>query len=163
MIYDNFTFENLTVHAAQYCFIHFLQWLVHFPKLLPTFFLIQAYFAPKWNKTRLMISITLTLLVVYSAWGLCEGAVLHKSWWWRTFTGVVIQWGAGVLCWLIRGGAEFVFVPRPSYCPARKPHCWLTMLMLLTCHSPLISQYVYFFCLSLELSEWDHDDSHLKL
>lgn len=107
------------------------------------FFLIQAYFAPKWNKTRLMISITLTLLVVYSARGLCEGAALHKSWWWRTFTGVVIQWGAGILCCLIQRGTEFVFVPGPSYCSARKPHCWLTVLMLLACHSPLLSHSQY--------------------
>lgn len=83
-----------------------------------------------------MISITLTLLAIYSAWGLYEGAVLHKSWWWRTFTGVVIQWGAGILCWLIREGTEFVCVPGPYYCSARNHRCWLTMLMLLACHSP---------------------------
>lgn len=49
-------------------------------------FSIQALFALKWNKTRLMISITLTQLAVYSAWSLCRKAVQHKSWWWRTFT-----------------------------------------------------------------------------
>lgn len=54
-------------------------------------FPILAYFAPKWNKTRLMISITLTLLAVYSAWSLGRGAGLHKSRWWRTFTRWMIQ------------------------------------------------------------------------
>lgn len=62
-------------------------------KAITYLFPIQAYFAPKWNKTRLMISITLTLLAVYSAWSLGEGAVLHKSRWWRTFTRGMIQWG----------------------------------------------------------------------
>lgn len=62
-------------------------------KAITYLFPIQAYFAPKWNKTRLMISITLTLLAVYSAWSLGEKAVLHKSRWWRTFTGRMIQWG----------------------------------------------------------------------
>lgn len=62
-------------------------------KAITYLFPIQAYFAPKWNKTRLMISITLTLLAVYSAWSLGEGAVLHKSQWWRTFTRGMIQWG----------------------------------------------------------------------
>lgn len=49
-------------------------------------FSTQALFALKWNKTRLMISITLTQLAVYCAWSLCRRAVQHKSWWWRTFT-----------------------------------------------------------------------------
>lgn len=62
-------------------------------KAITCLFPIQAYFAPKWNKTRLMISITLTLLAVYSAWSLGEGAALHKSRWWRTFTRGMIQWG----------------------------------------------------------------------
>lgn len=61
-------------------------------KAITYLFPIQAYFAPKWNKTRLMISITLTLLAVYSAWSLGKGAVLHKSRWWRTFTRGMIQW-----------------------------------------------------------------------
>lgn len=62
-------------------------------KAITYLFPIQAYFAPKWNKTRLMISITLTLLAIYSAWSLGEEAVLHKSRWWRTFTREMIQCG----------------------------------------------------------------------
>lgn len=94
-------------------------------KAITYLFSIQAYFAPKWNKTRLMISITLTLLAVYSACSLGEGAALHKSWWWRTFTRRMIQWrGLAACAGSSEGGTELLFVSEPSYCSTWKQHCW---------------------------------------
>lgn len=95
-------------------------------KAITHLFPIQAYFAPKWNKTRLMISITLTLHAVYSAWSLGEGAALHKSWWWRTFTRGMIQWGGWQFVLAHHWGNKLLFVLELFLLL----HSWFMLLML---------------------------------
>lgn len=96
-----------------------------------------------------MISITVTLPAVYSAWRLGKGAALHKS---RDEGHLLAEWfsEAAARCCLISGRLHTFFVqPTSNY--STIPQCWFMQPMLLTCH-PCVSQVQR--CLRLAVEKW---------